>query len=94
MKQFFTSVLKISNHRCSSKQNWGPFHKSLYERFLLYEFVELVLNYRPNEFVAFTNLCETGPCNKPVWYVCLHNYYQETWYENITKLITLQKSYI
>ena len=30
----------------------GPFHKSSYERFLL---------YRPNEFVALTNLCETGP---------------------------------
>ena len=41
--------------------NWGPFHKSSYERFLLYEFVEPVLNYRPNEFVVLTNLCETGP---------------------------------
>ena len=39
---------------------WGPFHKSSYERFLLYEFVEPVLNYRSNEFVALTNLCETG----------------------------------
>ena len=35
----------------------GPFHKSSYERFLLYEFVEPVLNYRSNEFVALTNLC-------------------------------------
>ena len=40
---------------------WGPFLKSSYERFLLYEFVERVLNYRSNEFVALTNLCETGP---------------------------------
>ena len=38
-----------------------PFHKSSYERFLLYEFVEPVLNYMSNEFVALTNLCETGP---------------------------------
>ena len=38
-----------------------PFHKSSYERFLLYEFVEPVLNYGSNEFVALTNLCETGP---------------------------------
>ena len=40
---------------------WGPFHKSSYERVLLYEFVELVLNYRSNEFVAIKNLCEMGP---------------------------------
>ena len=40
---------------------WGPFHKSSYEWYLLYEFVEPVLNYRSNEFVALTNLCETGP---------------------------------
>ena len=39
---------------------WGPFHKSSYERLLLYEFVEPVLNYRSNEFVALKNLCETG----------------------------------
>ena len=39
----------------------GPFHKSSYERFLLYKFVEPVLNYRSNEFVALTNLCETVP---------------------------------
>ena len=31
----------------------GPFHKSSYERFLFYEFVEPVLNYRSYEFVAF-----------------------------------------
>ena len=43
------------------KQTWGPFHKGSYERFLFYEFVEPVLNYRSNEFVALTNLCETGP---------------------------------
>ena len=42
-------------------QTRGPFHKSSYERFLLYEFVEPVFNYRSNEFVALTNLCETGP---------------------------------
>ena len=41
--------------------NRGPFHKSSYERFLLYELVEPVLSYRSNEFVALTNLCETGP---------------------------------
>ena len=40
---------------------WGPFHNSSYERFLLYEFVEPVLKYGSNEFVALTNLCETGP---------------------------------
>ena len=40
---------------------WGPFHKSSYERCLVYEFVEPVLNYGSNEFVALTNLCETGP---------------------------------
>ena len=39
----------------------GPFLKSSYERFLLYEFVEPVLSYRSYEFVALTNLCETGP---------------------------------
>ena len=39
----------------------GPFHKSSYERLLLYEFVEPVLNFWSNEFVALTNLCETGP---------------------------------
>ena len=42
-------------------ETWGPFLKSSYERFLLYEFVEPVLNDRSNEFVALTNLCETGP---------------------------------
>ena len=42
-------------------KGWGPFHKSSYERFLLYEFVMPVINYGFNEFVAFTNLCETGP---------------------------------
>ena len=46
----------------STFSNWGPFHKSSYERFLLYEFVEPVFSYRSNEFVALTNLCETGPC--------------------------------
>ena len=39
----------------------GPFHKSLYERVLFYEFVEPALNYMYNEFVALTTLCETGP---------------------------------
>ena len=38
------------------KQTWGPFHKSSYERFSTYEFVEPVLNYGCNEFVALTNL--------------------------------------
>ena len=48
-------------------QTWGPFHKSSYERFLLYEFVMPVLNYGFNEFVAFTNLCETGPWMLAYW---------------------------
>ena len=43
-------------------RTWGPFHKSSYEQVLLYKFVEPVLNYRSNEFLALTNLCETGPC--------------------------------
>ena len=34
----------------------GLFHKGSYERYLLYEFVELVLNYGSNEFVALKNL--------------------------------------
>ena len=40
----------------------GPlrsFHKSSYERFLLYEFVEPMCNCRRKKFVALTNLCET-----------------------------------
>ena len=57
--------------------NWrdrGPFHKSSYKRFLLYEFVEPVLNYGSNEFVAVTNLYETGPrsCRIPI-YVLSHD---------------------
>ena len=48
---------------CMNSVAWGPFHKSSYERFLLYEFVEPVLNYGSNEFVALKNLCETGPCS-------------------------------
>ena len=40
---------------------WCPFHKCSYERSSLYKFVEPVLNYRCNEFVALTNLCETVP---------------------------------
>ena len=46
----------------------GPFHKSLYKRYLPYEFIEPVLNYRSHEFIALTNLYEMGP--RPV---CLHN---------------------
>ena len=49
-------------------KHWGPFHKSSYERFLLYEFVKPVLNYRSNEFVALTNLCETGPWSFQRWW--------------------------
>ena len=49
---------------------WGPFHKSLYEHFLLYEFVAPVLVYGSTEFVALTNLCETGP-----WFVLQHHIY-------------------
>ena len=48
-------------HIVEFKRSRGPFHKNSYERFLLYEFVEPVFNYRSNEFVALTNLCETGP---------------------------------
>ena len=44
----------------------GPFLKSLYKRFMLHESVEPVLNYMSNEFVALTNLCETGP-RIPQW---------------------------
>ena len=50
---------KVSHVNSTTDQ--GPFHKSSYERFSLYEFVEPVLNYRCNEFVALTNLCETVP---------------------------------
>ena len=50
-----------SRESCHLTEIRGPFHKSSYERFLLYEFVDPVLNYMPNEFVALTNLCETGP---------------------------------
>ena len=60
-KEFLKSVTYNSN---SQVYIWGPFHKSSYERFLLYQFVEPVLNYRSNEFVALTNLCETG-----LWYL-------------------------
>ena len=52
----------------------GPFHKSSYKRFLLYEFVEPVLNYRSNEFVALTNLCETG-----LWFCGAHIGKVEEW---------------
>ena len=45
----------------------GSFHKSSYERFLFYEFVEPMLNYWCNEFVAFTNLSETGPRTRPIF---------------------------
>ena len=41
-------------------QNYCAIRRSK-EQVLLYEFVEPVLNYRSNEFVALTNLCETGP---------------------------------
>ena len=45
---------------------WGPFLKSSYERFLLYEFVELALNYRSNEFVVQLRIfVKRGPGNKP-----------------------------
>ena len=38
----------------------SPFHKSSYEWFSLYEFVEPVLNYDCNEFVALTNFGDMG----------------------------------
>ena len=39
----------------------GPVSQKFVRTILLYEFVKPVLNYRSNEFVALTNLCETGP---------------------------------
>ena len=39
----------------------GPISKSSYEKFLVYKFVELMLKYGCNEFVALTNLSEMGP---------------------------------
>ena len=50
-------------------QDHGPFHKSSYERFVLYKFVDPVLNYGSNEFVALTNLCETGPMSLVNFYI-------------------------
>ena len=46
---------------CVVEETGAQFHKSLYEQFLLYEFVEPVLNYKCNKFVALTNPCETVP---------------------------------
>ena len=40
-----------------------PVSQRFVRTILVYEFVEPVLNYGSNEFVALTNLCETGPCN-------------------------------
>ena len=54
--------MKIKPKYILSK-TWVPFHKSSYKRYLLNEVVEHVLNYVSNEFVALTNLCETGPWN-------------------------------
>ena len=51
----------MTRHNFLDETHRGPFHKSSYERCLLYEFVKPVLNYGFNEFVAFTNFCETGP---------------------------------
>ena len=51
---------RVFNLGSVASKSSGPFHKSSYERFLLYEFVEPVLNYGSNEIVALTNLCETG----------------------------------
>ena len=48
----FHSYLYCWSHELSF---CGAFHKSLYERFLLYQFIEPVLNYRWSEFVALTN---------------------------------------
>ena len=55
------TMINRENKTSVSLSPWGPFHNSSYERFLLYEFVEPVLKYGSNEFVALTNLCETGP---------------------------------
>ena len=62
---YLTSIIEreINPEHCS--HTCGPFHKSSYERFLLYDFVEPVLKYRSNEFVALTNLWETGPWIPP-----------------------------
>ena len=43
----------------SSQKTDDPFHKSLYERFTLYEFVEPVLNC--NEFLALRIFVKRGP---------------------------------
>ena len=44
--------------KLSMDRTCGLFHKSLYKRFSLYEFVKPVLNYKCNEFIALAYLCE------------------------------------
>ena len=70
---------------------WGPFHKSLYEQFFLYEFIEPELNYGSNEFVALTNLCETGP-----WIadVCIYTGHSLFYTTRITLLLIVQSLFI
>ena len=49
-------------HITHTKEPAVRFTKVLANVFSLYEFVELVLNYKCNKFIALTNLCETRPC--------------------------------
>ena len=44
-----------------TSKDMGPVSQKFARTILVYEFVEPVLNYGSNEFVALTNLCETGP---------------------------------
>ena len=46
----------------------GPVSQKFVRTIFAYEFVEPVLNYRPNKFVALMNLCEAGPCSFPKVY--------------------------
>ena len=58
----FIYLFVFNDHAMTSAiKIWGPFHKSSYEQFLLYEFVEPMLNYGSNEFVSLTKFYETGP---------------------------------
>ena len=41
-------------------ENQQSISQKFAERFSLYKFTEPVLNYKCNEFVALTTLCETG----------------------------------
>ena len=64
MKSFDVQKLILQGMFCIAQSNTAKicFHNSSYERFLVYELIEPVLNYGSNEFEALRNLCETGPC--------------------------------